>query len=76
MDNQLQNLTLNFNVSAPGVFRKFNRPGTGQLRNRNQILHFNIYQSFQTLDQLRLENNRLREENLALLRVMDKIVKN
>lgn len=30
----------------------------------------------QTLDQLRLENNRLREENLALLRVMDKIVKN
>ena len=30
----------------------------------------------QTLNQLRLENNRLREENLALLRVMDKIVKN
>merc|ERR1719433_246130 len=30
----------------------------------------------QTLDQLRIENNRLREENLALLRVMDKIVKN
>lgn len=30
----------------------------------------------QTLDQLRVENNRLREENLALLRVMDKIVKN
>ena len=57
-------------ISAPGVFWESDGPGI-----RGLGILFSI-SCLQTLDQLRLENNRLREENLALLRVMDKIVKN